>query len=91
MSNNIDINSQLQKKGHFIWIDILKGIAIILVVIAHNTIGTNYRGVSTFIYTLHMPLFLYNILALVCKVRRKTGATCNGNQSEVILMVPHVR
>lgn len=37
------------------WIDITKGIGIILVIIGH-TIGNQY--VNKVIYTFHMPLFL---------------------------------
>lgn len=37
------------------WIDSLKGFAIILVVLGHNTGGEN--GAYRFLYTFHMPLF----------------------------------
>lgn len=40
-------------KSHTAWIDVLKGITIILVVIGHNANET----VTDFIYCFHMPLF----------------------------------
>ncbi len=41
------------KKDRIAWIDMLKGLAIILVVVGHNASET----VSNFIYCFHMPLF----------------------------------
>lgn len=40
-----------------IWIDILKGMAIILVVVGHNTPPSEYPWLNTVIYSFHMPLF----------------------------------
>lgn len=42
----------LQSRAHLAWMDVLKGIAIILVVIGHTK-----SPLSTFIYSFHMPLF----------------------------------
>lgn len=43
------------KPKHLNWIDYIKGIGIILVVIGHTTdIGDTWR---VWIYTFHMPLF----------------------------------
>lgn len=40
-------------KQHAIWIDILKGVAIILVVVGHNAT----QNITDFIFCFHMPLF----------------------------------
>lgn len=42
---------------HEIWIDALKGMAILLVVIGHNTPPSSYPILNTIIYSFHMPLF----------------------------------
>ena len=45
----------MEQKRHIEWIDSLKGLAIILVVLGHNTGGEN--DAYHFFYTFHMPLF----------------------------------
>jgi len=42
------------EENRIVWIDIAKGIAIILMVIGHSTIPS---WLSSFIWTFHMPLF----------------------------------
>lgn len=40
-----------------LWIDVLKGLAIILVVIGHSAVECGLNYWSNWIYTFHMPLF----------------------------------
>lgn len=42
------------KRQRETWIDVLKGIGIILVVIGHVSLGNT---LNSWIYTFHMPLF----------------------------------
>ena len=50
--NNIVIGDTLMKK-RLVWVDIAKGIAIILMIIGHEISG----NIRTFIFSFHMPLF----------------------------------
>lgn len=43
-------------QGRNYWLDVAKGITIILMVLGHSSIPD---GLSRFIYAFHMPLFLY--------------------------------
>lgn len=40
-----------------VWIDILKGLAILLVVLGHFTYSKDNNGIKHLIYSFHMPLF----------------------------------
>lgn len=53
------------KKNHVVWIDVFKGIAILLVVIGHLNTGT---VIHNFIYGFHLPAFLF-ISGLLYKKR----------------------
>lgn len=57
MEVNKDINTISQKRIE--WLDIAKGIGIILVVLAHfyQWVGIGV-GVGKFIYSFHMPFFI---------------------------------
>lgn len=49
-------NKILNMQGRNYWLDVAKGITIILMVLGHSSIPD---GLSRFIYAFHMPLFLY--------------------------------
>lgn len=42
-----------------LWLDIAKGITIILIVVGHTSIS---NAISSFIYAFHMPLFFYSVM-----------------------------
>lgn len=48
-----------------VWLDVAKGITIILMVLGHSSIPD---GLSRFIYAFHMPLFLYPRVGLLILV-----------------------
>lgn len=59
------------KSQRSIWIDVMRGIAILLVVLGHS-IGSLANPLNRFILSFHMPLFFF-ISGLVAKTRNQKG------------------
>ena len=56
MTNNLQNNNFASpQKQHYLWADITKGIAIILVIMGHSFASTG--NICKFIFLFHMPLF----------------------------------
>lgn len=64
-------------KGRIVSIDVLKGMAAYLVVLGHVVTGKEeYHGIYNFIYSFHMPLFMFlagcTVVVSYQNCRRKT-------------------
>lgn len=75
------IGAQLSKKKRVEWIDLAKGIGILLVIIGHSKI---YGGLKIFIFSFHMPLFFvlrmvsyslsYNCESYITNIRKDSNS-----------------
>lgn len=59
MERNLNLQkNKINEKKRYDWIDIAKGIAVLLMVFGHSNDGlSNVTQVNAFVYSFHMPLF----------------------------------
>ncbi len=77
------------REGRIIYIDALKGVAIFLVVLGHVvTNREDFRRLYNFIYSFHMPLFMFlaGCTAVISYRRKPTGYL---KKRFVNIMVPY--
>lgn len=65
------------------WLDILKGIAIILIVIGHLSLDSINPAIKNFIYSFHVPLFLF-ASGMVYKKRNSVKDFCRHDLLRVL-------
>ncbi|WP_165971912.1 acyltransferase family protein [Paenibacillus piri] len=72
--------------GRIDWIDIAKGIGIVLVVVGHTALEDS--GLGRFIYSFHMPLFFF-LSGYLFSVHKYTGFAAFIKKKATTLLIPY--